>query len=85
LSGSRYLKPPTLPEVADKASYADNVWDWGFVVNEIQNWQIDKQVKAMYITPGSPWENRHIESFHVKIQDECLNRKSFGSLWKAGG
>ena len=42
-----------------------------------------QQVKTLYITPGSPWENGHIESFHDKFRDECLNRELFGSLLEA--
>jgi len=40
-------------------------------------------VKTIYITPGSPWENAYIESFHDKLRDECLNREIFGSLLEA--
>ena len=40
-------------------------------------------MKAVYITPGSPWENAYIESFHDKLRDECLNREIFGSLMEA--
>jgi hypothetical protein len=32
---------------------------------------------------GSPWENGHIESFHDKLRDECLNRELFGNLHEA--
>ena len=32
---------------------------------------------------GSPWENGHIESFHDKLRDECLNRELFGSFLEA--
>ena len=28
-------------------------------------------MKTIYITPGSPWENAYIESFHDKLRDEC--------------
>jgi putative transposase len=42
-----------------------------------------KNVNMIYITPGSPWENPYIESFHDKLRDECLNREIFGSLWEA--
>ena len=28
-------------------------------------------------------ENRHIESFHDKLRDECLNRELFGNLHEA--
>lgn len=30
-------------------------------------------VKTLYIEPGSPWENGHIESFNGKLRDELLN------------
>jgi Integrase core domain len=35
------------------------------------------------IKPGSPWENGHIESFHDKLREECLNRELFGSRHEA--
>lgn len=54
-----------------------------FVAYAIQDWLGDKGVKTIYITPGAPWENGHIESFHDKLRDECLNRELFGSLWEA--
>jgi hypothetical protein len=37
----------------------------------------------MYIEPGAPWENEHIESFHDKQRDECLNRELFRSVAEA--
>jgi hypothetical protein len=33
--------------------------------------------------PGRPWEDGHIESFHDKLRDECLNRELFGNLEEA--
>jgi transposase InsO family protein len=54
-----------------------------FIAYAIQDWLRDKQVKTIYITPGAPWENAYIESFHDKLRDECLNREIFGSLWEA--
>ena len=32
---------------------------------------------------GQPWEDGHIESFHDKLRDECLNRELFGNLQEA--
>jgi transposase InsO family protein len=55
----------------------------GFIAYAIQDWLKGKQVKTIYITPGSPWENAYIESFHDKLRDECLNREIFGSLNEA--
>ncbi len=54
-----------------------------FIANAIQDGLKAKEVKAIYIKPGSPWENGHIESFHDKFRDECLNREIFGSLLEA--
>ena len=54
-----------------------------FIAYAIQDWLSDQGVKTLYIMPGSPWENGHIESFHDKFRDECLNRELFGSLLEA--
>ena len=34
-----------------------------FMAHQLQDWLKAKQVKALYITPGSPWEQAWIESF----------------------
>jgi putative transposase len=54
-----------------------------FIAYAIQDWLKEKNVKTICITPGSPWENAYIESFHDKLRDECLNREIFGGLWEA--
>jgi putative transposase len=54
-----------------------------FIAYAIQDWLEENQIKAIYIKPGSPWENGHIESFHDKFRDELLNREIFGSLLEA--
>ena len=54
-----------------------------FIAYAIQDWMEKAAIKTIYITPGSPWENGHIESFHDKLRDECLNRELFGSLAEA--
>jgi transposase InsO family protein len=54
-----------------------------FIAYAIQDWLAEKQIKAIYIAPGSPWENGHIESFHDKFRDELLNREVFGGLLEA--
>ena len=54
-----------------------------FIAYAIQDWLKEQGVKTIYIKPGSPWENGHIESFHDKLRDECLNRELFGSLLEA--
>lgn len=48
-----------------------------FVAKSLQAWLAEKNAKTLYITPGSPWENGHIESFNDKFRDECLNMHVF--------
>jgi len=38
---------------------------------------------ALYIEPGSPWENGYCESFNSKLRDEFLNGEIFYSLKEA--
>ena len=44
----------------------------------------------VYIGSGSPWQNGHIESYHDKQRDECMNRGllgacvRLGSFWRLG-
>jgi transposase InsO family protein len=40
-------------------------------------------VDTLFITPGSPWENRYIESFNGKLRDEFLDREIFYTLGEA--
>lgn len=54
-----------------------------FIAYAIQDWLKEQQIKTLYIRPGSPWENAHIESFHDKLRDECLNREIFATLAEA--
>ncbi len=54
-----------------------------FIAYAIQDWLKENKIKAIYIEPGAPWENGHIESFHDKFRDELLNREVFGSLLEA--
>ena len=51
-----------------------------FIAYAIKDWLADRNVKTIYISPGSPWEQAHIESFHDKFRDECLNSEFFESL-----
>src|SRR5215213_7524561 len=54
-----------------------------FIAYAIQDWLCERQIKTLYIKPGSPWENAYIESFHDKLRDECLKREVFGNLAEA--
>jgi hypothetical protein len=40
-------------------------------------------VTTLFIEPGSPWENRYVESFNGKLRDELLNGEIFYTLKEA--
>ena len=48
-----------------------------FISKSIQDWVEDRKVKTLYIKPGSPWQNGHVESFHSRFRNDCLNREWF--------
>ena len=54
-----------------------------FVARAVREWLARLQVKTLYITPGSPWENGYNESFNGKLRDECLNTEIFYTLREA--
>ena len=54
-----------------------------FVACTLQSWLADRQIKTLYIEPGSPWQNGHVESFHGSLRDECLDRELMLSLAEA--
>lgn len=54
-----------------------------FIAYAMRDWLERQQIETLYIKPGSPWEQAHIESFHDKLRDELLNRELFGSLREA--
>lgn len=35
-----------------------------YIAYAIQDWLAEAKIKTLYIRPGSPWENGHIESYH---------------------
>lgn len=46
-------------------------------------WFADKKIATIHIQPGRPTQNGHVESFHGKLRDECLNPNWFWNLWDA--
>ncbi len=68
-----------------------------FIAHQVQQWLYDKNIKAIYSDPGSPWlpseatsqrakariTNGFIESFHNRLRDECLNPDVLLSLAEA--
>ena len=51
-----------------------------FIAQRVQEWLGQAQVGPCYITPGSPWENGHVESFHASLRAELLDRELFVSV-----
>jgi transposase InsO family protein len=54
-----------------------------FVAAALKEWAGRAGIMMNHIEPGSPWENGHVESFHGKFRDGCLNREVFGNLLEA--
>ncbi len=54
-----------------------------FIARELQRWLADRGIKTLYIDPGNPWQNGHVESFHSCMRDECLERELMLSLAEA--
>ena len=57
--------------IPTKAQEANHVWTWDFisdrsdngsefVARTLQSWLAARQVKTLYIAPGSPWQNGHV-------------------------
>jgi putative transposase len=62
-----------------------------FAADAVRSWLESTGSGALYVAPGSPWQNGYAESFHSKLRDEFLNREEFespvqaqamGVLWK---
>ena len=54
-----------------------------FVAHAIDDWCRFNSCGAMFIDPGSPWQNAWIESFNGRLRDELLNSWRFDSLLEA--
>ena len=46
-------------------------------------WCIERRIDAVHIQPGKPTQNAHVESFHGRLRDECLNVSWFWNLFDA--
>jgi len=55
-----------------------------FIAKAIQEWFQLTKVEALYIEPGSPWENGYAESFFSRFRDEFLGVEEFENLAAAG-
>jgi putative transposase len=54
-----------------------------FVSTAVAEWCDHSDVAAVFIDPGSPWQNAWIESFNSRLRDELLNMWIFDSLLEA--
>jgi len=54
-----------------------------FVAHAVADWCATSGVAAVFIDPGSPWQNAWIESFNSRLRDELLNLWQFDSLLEA--
>ena len=54
-----------------------------FIARILRDWLAQRQVKTLYIEPGSPWQNGHVESFNGSLRDECLDRELMLSVAEA--
>jgi len=54
-----------------------------FTAKVVREWLARMGVGALYIEPGSPWENGYIESFNGKVRDELLKVEILDSLLEA--
>jgi len=46
-------------------------------------WCVERRIDAVHIQPGKPTQNPHVESFHGRFRDECLNVSWFWNLFDA--
>jgi putative transposase len=48
-----------------------------FTSRRMLAWAEDRRVSLIHIQPGRPMQNGHVESFHGRLRDECLNANWF--------
>lgn len=51
-----------------------------FTSRRIVGWAEERNVGLVHIQPGRPMQNGHVESFHGRLRDECLNTAWFRTL-----
>jgi putative transposase len=51
-----------------------------FTSRRMIGWAEDFKVGLVHIQPGRPMQNGHVESFHGRLRDECLNASWFRTL-----
>ena len=69
-----------LEQVIAERGQPDNVrLDNGpeFTSRRMLAWAGDWKIGLVHIQPGRPMQNGHVESFHGRLRDECLNTRWF--------
>ena len=51
-----------------------------FTSRRMLSWAEDWKIGLVHIQPGRPMQNGHVESFHGRLRDECLNASWFRTL-----
>lgn len=54
-----------------------------FISKALDAWAYQHQVQLVFIDPGKPIQNAHVESFNGKVRDEFLNEHWFASIREA--
>lgn len=57
-------------------------WCYGpeFCSRRMLGWAEERKIALVHIQPGRPMQNGHVESFHGRLRDECLNANWFRTL-----
>lgn len=51
-----------------------------FTSRRMLGWAEERKINLVHIQPGRPMQNGHVESFHGRLRDECLNANWFRTL-----
>jgi transposase InsO family protein len=54
-----------------------------FIAHAVKGWLESSKIGALYIEPGSPWQNGFAESFNSRLRDELLAVEIFQTLKQA--
>jgi putative transposase len=72
-----------LDQLIDQRGLPENVRsDNGpeFTSRRMLGWAEERKINLVHIQPGRPMQNGHVESFHGRLRDECLNANWFRTL-----
>jgi len=51
-----------------------------FTSRRMLGWAEERKINLVHIQPGRPMQNGHVESFHGRLRDECLNANWFPTM-----